>query len=36
VTVWVTAAGVQEVHDWRAEHPRLWREAAEAVPVDLK
>jgi len=36
VTVRVTAAGIQEVHDWRAEHPRLWREAAEPVPLDLK
>jgi len=26
---------VGEAHDWREEHPRLWRAAAEAVPTDL-
>jgi len=34
VSVQVTAAGVGPVHDWRADHPRLWREPAEAVPQD--
>ena len=34
VTVRITAAGITEVSDWRADHPRLWREAAEPIPLD--
>jgi competence protein ComEC len=36
VSVRVTAAGIGTVGDWRADHPRLWREPAEAVPRDLE
>ena len=36
VSVLVTAAGVGAVGDWRADHPRLWRESAESVPLDLE
>ncbi len=35
ITVLVTANGVGEVGDWRADHPRMWREPAEPVPQDL-
>ena len=34
ISVRVTAAGLGEVGDWRADHPRLWREPAEPVPPD--
>lgn len=36
ISVSVGAKGVGEVGDWRADHPRLWREPAEPVPLDLK
>jgi len=36
IRVHVDAKGVGEASDWRADHPRLWREAAEPVPQDLK
>lgn len=36
VSVSIAADGVGEAADWRADHPRLWRAAAEAVPLDLK
>jgi competence protein ComEC len=36
ISVHLDAEGLGEVGDWRADHPRLWREAAEAVPQDLK
>ena len=36
VSVAVTAQGVGDAHDWRDEHPRLWREPEEPVPLDLK
>lgn len=36
ISVLVGAKGVGEVGDWRADHPRLWREPAEPVPLDLK
>lgn len=34
VTVWVTSKGITRVSDWRADHPRLWREPAEPIPLD--
>jgi competence protein ComEC len=36
IAVHIGAEGVGETSDWRADHPRLWREAAEPVPQDLK
>jgi len=35
ISVRVTKDGPGEVGDWRADHPRLWREPAEPVPLDL-
>jgi competence protein ComEC len=34
VTVRVTAGGIVSVSDWRVDHPRLWREPAEPIPLD--
>jgi competence protein ComEC len=34
VSVLVTADATGEVHGWRRDHPRLWRQLAEAVPQD--
>jgi hypothetical protein len=36
VSVTVTVDGIGPVADWRADHPRLWREPAEPVPRDLE
>jgi competence protein ComEC len=35
VSLRVGATGVSKVSNWRADHPRLWREPAEPVPLDL-